>query len=97
MTSEFLALIITLLEEDFAVPLLQGRQRRRGAAFVRLSEDLALFMTLIFGNSPGSVCSHDVLHKSTTHQCCWALNPMAACETPFPDLQMNVASSDSHR
>lgn len=58
MTSEFLTLIVTFLNKKLQSSLLQGRWVCQGASFVKLSEIRARFVTLTFGNSPGSGCAH---------------------------------------
>lgn len=69
MASEFLPLIINLLEEEFTVVPITQKADVPGVAFVKLSEIPACFMMLIFGKFQSSVrlCSHSVLDKSTFH------------------------------
>lgn len=70
MASEFLTLIINLLEEEFAVvPITRKEDPCAKVLHLWNSEIPACFMMLIFGKFQSRVrlCSHGVLNKSTFH------------------------------
>jgi hypothetical protein len=65
---KFLTLIINLHEEDFVVAPVSRKAAVPRCCVCETVKLQLCFMTLTFGNSPGSDCSHNVLNKFTSHQ-----------------------------